>query len=357
MKDILIVDDEPSVVSSSTRALERGGVSCGSASSAAEAEEKLENGEYRTLLLDIGLPDRSGTDLLEEIKKRHPSVEVIILTGNATIETAVSCMKKGAYDFVKKPFDIHELRNTVKKALEKTKLKKRLNELEEIDRMKDVFLANVSHELRTPIQSIINSSEILLERDRESRTAGILMRNAMRLKKIVAQLLDYTRLEKGNYRLEPVISDISRTVSESVEEILPEADKKNITIDTILNAPGSHIYDPEAVKSAVLNLLSNAVKFTPEGGRVTASAEVSGNELMVSVSDTGPGIPDPEREKVFERFYQAEKGSSLDAKESGIGLGLSIVKGIAEAHGGRAFTLPSPSGCVFAFTIPLKSSD
>jgi CheY-like chemotaxis protein len=153
--------------------------------------------------------------------------------------------------------------------------------------------------------------------------------------------------------LEPTTVDVGQTLEYAVSLVRERAAKHAITIDIALG-PGIDVIetDPLRFKQVMLNLLSNAVKFTPDGGRVDITADLVGDDLVVSVSDTGPGIPEAERERIFESFQQGGRGV---AREEGTGLGLTLSRRIVELFGGRLWLESEVGrGSRFSFTIPLN---
>lgn len=230
-----------------------------------------------------------------------------------------------------------------------------VSSMKRMERMRTEFVANVSHELKTPLASIIGAAETLrggaLE-DVEHRDGFLEMieRHSADLQKLIEDLLDLARLESGSRRLEkepaevaPLFEDLKRTFG-------ARAASKKIDL-TFQSDAGTVRCSRESVRRALSNLIENAIKYTDAGGRVRVEARTEGEEAVFKVEDSGAGIPLEDQARIFERFYRSEKSRTRDA--GGSGLGLSIVKHIAETHGGRVDVQSEPSkGSTFTFRIP-----
>jgi signal transduction histidine kinase len=209
-------------------------------------------------------------------------------------------------------------------------------QLVELDRLKDEFVSSVSHELRTPLTSISGYVELLKEdeSDDERRNyLSIVERNSERLLGLVSDLLFTARLQDGRLQLEREEVDMHALVREAVESARPRADAASV--DLQVEAVSVPVALGERVRLAQLldNLISNGVKFTPAGGHVRVTLGVAAGMIRLEVSDSGIGISEAERERLFERFFRSQ--SALERQIQGTGLGLYISKAIVEAHGGR----------------------
>jgi signal transduction histidine kinase len=223
------------------------------------------------------------------------------------------------------------------------------------ERMKDGFLALVSHELRTPLTSIVGYLELLVEDEGDSvsdhgrQFLAVIERNARRLQRLVDDVLFAAQAEAGRLSLNPGRVDLAEVASESVEAARPKALER--TIDLRLDA-GRLPYvwgDRDRLGQAIDNLVSNALKFTPPCGRVEVRLGQLENHVTIEVSDTGLGMSEEDCARVFDRFFRA--GATRDSAP-GAGLGLTIVKAIAEAHGGQV-SVSSREGVGTSFLIEL----
>lgn len=229
-----------------------------------------------------------------------------------------------------------------------------ITERERTDAIRRDFVANASHELKTPVSTIIASSEALrIALDRgDPSVAGFAARiedSARQLDRLVGDLLDLSRLEKDDPELAPV--RIDHLVRDEVERIRAEAESKGLLLDVVLESVTAMVNHRD-VAIGTRNLLDNAVRYTPRGGSITVEVRREDGSAMISVGDTGEGIPTRDIERVFERFYRVD--SARSRATGGTGLGLSIVRHVAESHGGSV-AVESELGVGSTFTIRLPA--
>jgi len=237
-------------------------------------------------------------------------------------------------------------------------------EAEKANRLKDEFLAMLSHELRNPLNAVVGYAEILL-RDNETRqnelvvrAADTIRRNALAQSRLVSDLLDLSRLQMDKLSLDRQSVSLTMILTDAIETVRGDADAKRITLD--VNVEGDTLIvegDPIRLGQIAWNLLNNAVKFTPANGRVSISVKRVANSAEFVVADSGQGI-DPEfLPHVFEIFRQADASSVR--KQGGLGIGLALVKELAELHGGhvRVDSKGAGQGATFTVAIPLHNSE
>ncbi|HSM45492.1 MAG TPA: ATP-binding protein [Acidimicrobiia bacterium] len=227
-----------------------------------------------------------------------------------------------------------------------------ITERERTDSIRRDFVANASHELKTPVSTIIASSEALqiaLERDDESAPgfASRIEDSARQLDRLVADLLDLSRLERDRPERGPVRVD--HLVRDEVQRVREVAEEKGLSLE-LTSQRVTAMVSQRDLAIATRNLLDNAMRYTPEGGSVTVTVSRDGQESVITVADTGEGIPTRDVERVFERFYRVDDARSRAT--GGTGLGLSIVKHVAESHGGSV-SLESRLGVGSTFTVRL----
>jgi PAS domain S-box-containing protein len=229
---------------------------------------------------------------------------------------------------------------------------------QEASRIKDDFLASLSHELRTPLNAILGYARMLragiFGPERYDKGIETIERNATSLTQMVEDVLDISRIVSGKIRLNVQPVEFPEIVRNAVDAVTPAADAKAIRVETVLDPHAAPVSgDPERLQQILWNLLSNAVKFTGKGGKVQVRLERVNSHVEVSVSDTGIGIAPEFLPHVFERFRQAEAG--IARARSGLGLGLSIAKQLAELHGGsiEAASGGLGSGATFRLKLPL----
>ena len=227
---------------------------------------------------------------------------------------------------------------------------------EERDRVKDEFLGLVSHELRNPLTSVLGYLELLRMTganltDDQRGFVDVAERNARRLRHLVGDLLTTAQAGAGAFALQTSKIDLNEVVRQAVESAEPAAEDAGVALATELAASVVIIGDPDRLGQACDNLISNAIKFTPAGGTVTVSTELRGADASLSVRDTGVGIPADEVAHLSERFFRASTAQAIP----GVGLGLTVVRAIATAHGGR-LEIESALGEGTTFTLVLPAA-
>lgn len=218
----------------------------------------------------------------------------------------------------------------------------------ELIRLRDEFLAVVSHELRTPLTSIIGYVELLMDDEAGALTAEqrtyleIVQRSTARLVELVGDLLLVAESERGPLALDLDHADLVELVAHAVEAARPAADARHIALVFDSDEAGVVAGDSMRLAQMIDNLISNAIKFTPEGGRVTVRAGRRWSSAMFEVEDTGPGIAEADRERLFDPFFRSRDANARAVP--GTGLGLTITKAIVDAHGGTIDVETTPGG-------------
>lgn len=235
-----------------------------------------------------------------------------------------------------------------------------LSALKVANRVRSNFVSMVSHELRTPLNSVHGFIDLILQghmgelMEEQRLYLGYTQEGVQQLVSIVEDILFMTRSDLGQFEIKQQEVQFRSLVRQVVRSLQPQALKAEVALCQDIPGNTSSVYaDPQRIKQVLNNLVANAIKFTPPGGTVTVSARQHDERFeMISVSDTGYGIPPEDRQHVFERFYQSNH--SEQSKMGGYGLGLSIAKLIVEQHGGTiGFDTIMNKGTTFYFTIPL----
>ncbi|MCG3117393.1 MAG: ATP-binding protein [Candidatus Manganitrophus sp. SA1] len=233
-------------------------------------------------------------------------------------------------------------------------------EAEEANRSKDEFLAMISHEIRTPLNAILGYSQLLgsgmFNEEQAARAIESIERNAKAQAQLVEDLLDVSRIITGKLRLHPRPIDLIEVIEAAVDTVRPAADAKGIRLESDLDRSAApFVGDPDRLQQVTWNLVLNAVKFTPEGGEVRVGLKRIPPYVALTVSDTGIGIPPDFLPFVFERFRQGE--ASPNRSHTGLGLGLSIVRHLAELHGGsvQATSEGEGRGATFTVRLPVRA--
>ena len=234
--------------------------------------------------------------------------------------------------------------------------------LKEVDQLKDDFVSSVSHELRSPLTAISGYVDLLrskpltqIEGANREKALEIIQENTHRLTEFINDILDIAKLKAGRVELRRTDVDLNDLAGDVAALFQPLFEKKAITceVDVSGDVPVAKL-DEEKMMQVLTNLVANALKFTPAGGKISIHAKNRDDSILMSVQDTGIGIPDNARSLVFEKFGQAKNRSEAGDAPKGTGLGLAIAKGNVEAHGGRIwFDSEMGKGTTFYFTIPL----
>ncbi len=228
------------------------------------------------------------------------------------------------------------------------------------NRVRANFVSMVSHELRTPLNSVHGFIDLLLQgymgelNEEQHKYLGFAQEGVQQLVSIVEDILFMTRSDSGQFEIKQQEIDFHELASHVVNGLQPQALKAGVMLKQNIPAPAPILYvDPQRMKQVLNNLVTNAIKFTPPDGTVTIRVRPHNERFaMISVSDTGYGIPVEDRQHVFERFYQSNH--ALQSKMGGYGLGLSIAKLIVEQHGGKiSFDSVIDRGTTFSFTAPI----
>ncbi len=230
---------------------------------------------------------------------------------------------------------------------------------QEVNRAKDEFLATLSHELRTPLTPILGWTHMIrsgrLGAGESARGIGVIEKNSQSLSRLINDLLDMSSILSGKMRIERAAVELAGVVREAAETVRPQADARSVALDVRTGEPAFVNGDRTRLVQVFWNLLHNAVKFSPEGGRVRVSVGGAEGRALVEVEDDGDGIAPEFLPHVFERFRQADMGTTR--QHGGLGLGLALVKSFVEAHGGAVAVESAGEGRGSRFTISLPAAD
>ncbi len=249
-----------------------------------------------------------------------------------------------------------EVRGGVLTFTDMTEIREKEDALKRALRARDEVVSIVSHDLRNPLGVVTAAADLILDlplsEPERRKQAEIIRRSAARMARLIQDLLDVARIEAGALRVRPDVHEPETVLEETRLVFEPQATERGISMDVHADegVPCVRI-DRDRVVQALTNLVANALKFTPRGGRITVTASARDAMVAFSVTDTGPGIPEEARERLFDRFWRGDRND-----RRGAGLGLAIVRGIAEAHGGTVEVASQP-GEGATFTILLPSAD
>jgi len=366
----LVIDDEPGMCLVIQKTLQRFTFRCTetgeeigflveSTDSAESAIAIINQNRPDLLLLDYKLPGQSGLDLLEQIKYNESDMVVIMMTAYATFETAVTAIKKGAFDFIAKPFEPEELRKTVKKAIQNLILARQIRQLEhEKHQVRFQFISVLGHELKSPINAIEGYLNIMQQRllgNNIEKYDEMVMRSLARIngmKKLINDLLDLTRIESGQRKREIADHNLTRIAQTAIESIQPQAAEQEITISLQAATEINMLCDASEIEIVLNNLISNAVKYNRRQGSVDVFLNRDGEYVEIKVSDTGIGMTPEETAKLFGEFVRIKNEKTRQI--TGSGLGLSIVKKIAQLYDGTVNVTSEPDKGS-TFTVRLRA--
>ena len=361
---ILNVDDDDAGRYVKSRILRLAGYEVLEAATGAAAWALIQQRQPDLVLLDVRLPDMDGRDLCRRLKSEANTAQIVVLQTSASHVDAkhrVAALDAGADGYLSTPVEPEELVAHVKALLRMRKAEherqKALDALREADRRKDEFLAMLAHELRNPLAPIRNAVEILRmseEREVRERARELVGRQVQHMARLVDDLLEVSRITQRKVVLKRAPVTLASVVESAVEVVRPSYEALRHTLTVTL--PREEIWlDVDAVRlSQVLgNLLHNAGKFTPSGGHIRLEALRDERWLEIRVIDDGVGIAPDILPSVFELFSQADR--SLERSQGGLGIGLSLVKGLVEMHGGsvRAHSEGLGEGSAFIVRLPL----
>lgn len=338
---ILVIDDEEVVRDSCTKVLAEDGYFVKSAENGELGMEAFKDLHPDLVLIDLKMPGKSGMEVLEEIEDADPDVIKIVITGYASVSSAVDAMKRGAYDFIPKPFTPDEMSLIVARGLEKRRLLLEQNALRlSQEKIRRNMVSLVSHELRAPLAATVQYLEVILSGmagDIPPDARDMIDRSNLRLREMLELIRKWLNLAtfdpiKMAEHFEDVNLPEAAKASVSLLKSLASEKKLRLTVDAPRSLPtikGSKV----ALEEIFNNLIGNAIKYNKEGGYVEVRFQEKDDDILVEVSDNGIGIDEEHLPRIFDEFYRVD--GRRNAPIQGSGLGLSIVKTMVDAHGGH----------------------
>lgn len=373
---ILVVDADTSTASTLGAVLRHDGWTVQVASGGEEALNALAEGQFELLLADLDDNDPRSQETLRQAQLAVPAVTVVVMTGYATLESALRALRRGVYDYLTKPIDVEELRITLARALERRRLqhelaarvrelevahaaardfntrlqeqvdrataelRQKVDELDEVNRQlklaqeqHDRFVAMVAHEMRGPLNPIINYAQLAkrpnLQEGALDRYMDIIVEHGFRLNRMVDDLQTATHLSTGRFSLRVEPFDLMAAVSELVDQFVASVRERRFVFEHP-DTPITLDADRDRIVQAVRNLIDNAVKYSVEDGAIEVRIGGDENTATIEVGDYGAGISEADMKRIFEPFIRGEQSSD----SSGSGLGLFITRGIVAEHHG-----------------------
>jgi signal transduction histidine kinase len=354
---ILIIDDEEVVLDSCTLILAGGNYQLATAKNGNLGLELVKEFRPDLVYVDLKMPGISGLEVLEKIRNLDPNIVSIVITGFATVSSAVEAMKNGAYDFLPKPFTPDEFRLITQRGLDRRRLVLETIALRrEKEMLRENFAAIVSHELKSPLGAV-QQNLFNLEFELEDKLTEAQKETVARMKAKINDLINLIHtwlrvisvdVKKLQESFKPTA--LSAVIAKAVENVQPQAIRKNIEIIAALPESLSLVNGDEGTLVEVVgNILGNGIKFSRAGSKIMVHAEEKDKTLTITIADSGIGISKEDLPYIFEDFYTGDTGQVV---EKSSGLGLAISKRIVEAHNG-SITVESELGKGATFTISL----
>ncbi len=338
---IVVIDDDYAMRLSCKKILSKVGFRVETFEDGAQGLEGVGKLKPSLVLVDLKMPGISGLEVIARVHNMDPHVIVVVITGYATVDTAVEAMKSGAYDFLPKPFSPEELRLIVSRGIERRRLvlESRRHELERA-LLERRFITFVSHQLQTPLVAIHQYLDVLKQLDArggsQAKQREWLDRCLRRTEDVQALIRDWLTLatvEGGHLSSQRVRVDLKQVISNVLSANQEMAAAEGVSLQALLP---EEIYfvngDPNSLSVLFENLIVNAIRYNKPGGKVTIIAETKDGEIAVAVADTGVGIPEQYRQFLFDEFFRVKAEGAK--KTTGTGLGLPICKKIVSEMGG-----------------------
>lgn len=368
---VLVVDDEPGIRSGIERILRNYSVGFPfmdedfsfdifEAGTGEKALELIEVDLPDIILLDNKLPGIQGIEVLEEINKQKLDTAVMMITSYASLDIAVKATNFGAYNFVPKPFTPQELKSAIDNIAKHLFLKRMTKKMkEEGKQIRFQFLSVLSHELKSPLNAIEGYLRIMEEKqvgENIDDYKTMIDRSLIRIKgmrSLIMDLLDLTKLESGKKNREIKTIDVNDIARVAIDTVDPIAIQRNVKIHYDADEKLLLTADSDEIEIILNNLLSNAVKYNKEGGEVYFSIKNGGPKIVFKVEDTGIGISEENKDKLFKEFTRIKTAETRDI--AGSGLGLSITKRMIEQYGGEIKVESEyGKGSTFLVTLPVS---
>jgi len=369
---VLVVDDEVGIRMAVERALRsfvvklpdiglEFGLTIEQAGSGEEAEEAIHKAPCDILLLDYKMPGISGMDLMDRLNAEHVNIVTIVITAYASLEAAVAATKRGAFDFLAKPFAPDELKSVLFKAAKHLIVQREAKRLaKERKQVRFELLSVVAHEMKAPTAAIENYLRMIQDRALGNELSAYdhpIERSIVRLegmRKLVSDLLDLTRIESGHKVRNMVDLDVREVAAAAVSNARELGLDRGITVDLAPGAPAPMQAERDEIELILNNLLSNAVKYNRDHGHVDVSVTTRDGSIVLTIADTGIGMNAEECSRLFGEFVRIKNDKTRNIE--GSGLGLSIVQRLARLYGGEAIVASTPDiGTTFTVKLPIPA--
>lgn len=371
---VLIVDDEPGMRLGTQRVLKKHKIDVDIeseyqgleliidlAESGEEAREKILADKPDIMILDHKLPGIQGVDLLDELKTDKTDIHTIMVTAYASIEVAISATKRGAFDFLAKPFTPDELKHTFNKAVKHLILKWKADKLaEEKKQIRFEFISVLAHELKSPLAAVEGYLRIIDKRMAGDELSGydkMIKRSMTRLegmRKMIFDILDLTRIESGKMKRELKQVDIIEVLKDSIDSVSPDADQRGIHVHLNREEPLFINGDQTELEIISNNFMTNGVKYNKNNGSLNINIKEVDDFIIIDFIDTGIGMTEENKNRLFGEFVRIKSDETKNI--TGSGLGLSIVKKLVGFYKGSV-EVKTALGEGSVFSVKLKKGD
>ncbi|MEW5744938.1 MAG: hybrid sensor histidine kinase/response regulator [Nitrospirota bacterium] len=358
---ILVVDDDPFVLHSASLVLGAYGYQVIAAENAREALDRFRSNPVDAVLTDVKMPGVSGIELLEQLRLLDPDIPVILMTAYADLEVAIDAVKKGAFDFITKPYKPDHLLHALEKAVRYRKLIQVEQDyrriLEEFNKEMETLIAErtmslmalaLADRVRNPAATISGTGKRLLAKEKlpERVREGLsdMVAEAERLDGIVGEFQEILKSRRSLFSYE----DLNSITGSVAAIVVREAADRGIEMSVDLSTQPLRINaEKNLLRVAIFHILRNALEATPAGGSVSVSTRAEGEDVVLTIADTGSGIPPEEVSRIFDPFYST--------KEHQFGMGLPLAKQIIEEHLGAIDVESEPGrGTAFRLRFPAR---
>ena len=358
LSKVLVIDDEEIVLDSCLQILSSGDYKIQTADNGLLGIRMVEEFQPDLIFVDLKMPGISGFEVIEKIQEIDPAVVTIVITGFATIDSAVEAMQKGAFDFLPKPFTPDELRLITRRGLEKRKLVLETMALRrEKELLREHFAAIVSHELKSPLATtqqhlfaLYGELSDQLSEDQQRRFKRIQTR-INDLMKMIHTWLRAISVDINTIKENFQPTSIPVVISKAVESVEPHAIRKDISISSTISDDVPMVFGDEGtLVEAIVNIVGNSIKYSPSGSQVEIKASQVDGQVVIRIQDNGIGISKEDLPFIFVDFYTS---SDENKAERGSGVGLALTRRILEAHDGTV-TVESElgQGSTFELCLP-----
>jgi signal transduction histidine kinase len=368
--NVMVVDDTPANLKLLQKMLQSKGYRVLAFPDGEKALNAAAHSPPDLIFLDIKMPGMNGFEVCERLKADEVLKDIPVIFISALAETSdkVKAFAAGGVDYVTKPFQFEEVNARMETHLrlrrQQIELRRQQIELRALNDMKNHFLGMAAHDLRTPLGGIMGISELLADElsplltEKQFSFFDMILASSKFMIGLINDLLDTSAIESGYLTIERWMVDVSVPIKRTVEINRMFASPKNISIAISCQEKLPNVFaDINRIEQVINNLLSNAIKYSQPGTDIAVHLRHENNEVIISVADQGPGIPEKEQHKLFQAFGKTSVRPTSE-KERSTGLGLLIVRKIIEAHGGRIWLQSElGKGTEFFFSLPVMPLD